>query len=381
MREFIQRLLSTLYAYSYFRHIVYVNRYKENAGKMLVLSHRNGAIDGYVYHSVFRNVRFLLARQLQRNAVLRFLFPGIAVYRPKDKSNSAHENMTAVRTCISTLQNKQYRLGLFPEGTSQLGPKPLPYQMGYAKIAVMAAQENPFKVTPCAIFYDDPTCMGGQVFIVQAKSVSVLDNLSAQEIHQQVLASANQVLMSYETAENQLVAHQAAVMAMLSGQISYVEALYKIGENPMILAQARAYCKNPAVQSCLLYKKCPIFPRNFCISLWVVLITMPIVIPTFLFNIIPVLIGWLGGRFLADADNTVSLWRTLTGYSSGVLFYVILLFISPLMVLIGLPFSLWGFHLYGAFKKHIIPLINSTICPYGVKLYRKVQDEIMSKIM
>ncbi len=345
MKETIQRFLCSFYAYSYFRHILHVNPHRQNAGQLLILSHRNGAIDGYVYRSVFSNIRFLLARQLQRNAVLRFLFPGIAVYRPKDKKNSAQQNVTAVRACVGTIQDKHLRLGLFPEGTSQLGPKPLPFQTGYAKIAALAAQENPLTITPCAIFYDDPSCMGGQVFIVQAKSVEVSCNMGSTEIHQQVMDSINCVLMSYKTPESQQSAHQSAVIAMLSGKISYIDALYRIAENTQILKQVQSYCLCKEIQNCLLYKKTPVFPNHIGISLWVTLITMPIVIPTFLFNIVPVIIGWLGGRFCADADNTVSLWRTLTGYGSGFLFYLLLFFVSPITVLFAFPLILWGFHL------------------------------------
>ena len=72
MLKQIQRLLCLLYVRTYFRHITLINDSKEHVGNLLIMSHRNGAIDGFVYHSVFPNTRFLLARQLQKNAFLRF---------------------------------------------------------------------------------------------------------------------------------------------------------------------------------------------------------------------------------------------------------------------------------------------------------------------
>ena len=74
MLKHIQRILCLVYVRTYFRHVTLINNAKENVGNLLIMSHRNGAIDGFVYHSVFPNTRFLLARQLQKNAFLRF-FP------------------------------------------------------------------------------------------------------------------------------------------------------------------------------------------------------------------------------------------------------------------------------------------------------------------
>ncbi len=381
MREEIQQLLCKLYTYTYFRRIVHINLYQEEAGQMLVLSHRNGVIDGYVYRSVFQNARFLLVRQLQRNAVLRFLLPAIDVSCPEDKNDLAQYNISVAHSCVETVRNNQFRLAVFPQEESHLGPKPLPLQTEYAKMAAMAAQEKSLRITPCAIVYDDPTRMGGQVFVVQGKSVVVTNNMNHDQIHQQVSDSLNQVVISYQSSKTQLVAHQGAILAMLSGRINYAEALYKIGENPDILNHVHAYCQNPILKRCLCYKKCPVFPSDVKTNVKVMLMTMAIVIPTLMLNIVPIITGLYGSSIFADDENTISLWRTIMGYACAVLFYVFLLFVSPTTFLIGLPMSIWGFHLYGAFKKHMTAVLNHVICPKGEVLYKEIQNEIISKIM
>ena len=148
----------TLITQVYFRKISLYG--KENIpahGSVLFVGlHKNGAVDGFVYHRVLSPVTFMLAAQLRRNPVVRLFFDGIEVTR--DKDTGVHSNISALKKCIAFLQAGG-RLFVFPEGTSTLGPTHLPFKEGAAILASRFdfSKGAALTVVPCAVFYDDPT--------------------------------------------------------------------------------------------------------------------------------------------------------------------------------------------------------------------------------
>ena len=378
MLKQIQRLLCLLYVRTYFRHITLINDSKEHVGNLLIMSHRNGAIDGFVYHSVFPNTRFLLARQLQKNAFLRFLFPGIAVFREKDRQDSKTQNSDAVRSCIRVLKMSDTSLGIFPEGSSSLGVKHLPFQKGFSKIVALAlSQGTTVTVTPCSVFYDDPTHLGGQIYIVQGKNISFSEKETAENIYETVTKALENILMTYDSEQTKKLVHQSAVIADLTQKVLYPNALQRLHDKTDLLEKTNKWHQN--IKG-VLYKNTYVYPTHIGLSLWTFLITLPIVLPTLIINALPLLVGWCGGRFGADDTNTISLWRFLTGYPTAVLFYLVFICCTPFWGVVSLMFSIWGFHLYGAFKKHACCLINLLFNPKGLKTYRKLQNEIMFEL-
>ena len=379
MMKWVQRFFVFLYVRTYFRHVTLINRTQENVGNLLILSHRNGAIDGFVYHSVFPNTRFLLAKQLQKNAFLRFLFPGIAVFREKDRQDSKMQNSDAVRSCIRVLKMSDMSLGVFPEGSSALGIKHLPFQKGFSKIVALAlAQGTPVTVTPCSVFYDDPTHLGGHVYLVQGKNVCFSEKTPAEQIYKEVTASLETILMTYSDEETQKKIHQGAIIVGMTQKILYSDALRLLQEKSFLLDKIEKWHQ---AEKGVLYKDTRVYPTTVGLSLWTFLITLPIVFPTLLINVLPLFVGWCGGRFGSDDTNTISLWRFLTGYPTAILFYLIFICCSPLWGIVSLVLSMWGFHLYGAFKKHTCCLVNLLFNPKGLKEYRKLQNEIMSELV
>ena len=105
MKKLIQKVFVWLYITTYFRHIYVPAKCRLTCANMFILSHRNGAIDGFVYYYAFQKGVFLLAKQLQRNHFLKFIFPGISVYRAKDKEDAIASNGAAVRECFNVLKN------------------------------------------------------------------------------------------------------------------------------------------------------------------------------------------------------------------------------------------------------------------------------------
>ncbi|MBR0128801.1 MAG: hypothetical protein IJM09_03195, partial [Neisseriaceae bacterium] len=89
-------LFSTLFisviVMTYFRKIYHnITAEHKNAQQIFALSHRNGAVDGWVYAFVLKNAVFTLAQQLHKIFFLRILFPGITLIRRKDISNKTEQ--------------------------------------------------------------------------------------------------------------------------------------------------------------------------------------------------------------------------------------------------------------------------------------------------
>ncbi len=88
---------------------------------LALLSHRNGALDGWVYGRFIPRFVFMMAKQLHKIWWLRVIFPGIAITRQKDDPlHYKRANLNALKTCVQALQDRQI-LCIFPEGTSSLG--------------------------------------------------------------------------------------------------------------------------------------------------------------------------------------------------------------------------------------------------------------------
>src|SRR5215468_10477714 len=64
--------------------------------------HRNGAVDGFIYKSIFRRAIFLIAAQLRKNVLSRIFFTGIPVVREKD-SGDRGMNSAAMGRCAELL--------------------------------------------------------------------------------------------------------------------------------------------------------------------------------------------------------------------------------------------------------------------------------------
>ena len=380
MKKGFQKFLVWLYVTTYFRHIYVSQKCHTSSANILILSHRNGAVDGFVYYYAFKKGIFLLAKQLQRNPFLRFIFPGISIYRPQDKTNAAACNTAAIRECFNVLKKQKESLYIFPEGTSSLGPKHLPFHNGYAKMALINTSiGNQTTLLPVAIIYDDPTHLGGSVWIIPGDEIVVSKKMKLETIQERSLKNFENVVLSYADEKSQTIAHQTALIAALSKKVDYYEVLKRIEPNNQFASLIRSYNRKVS-PAAFKYKHTVIYPQSLFGSLWTFLITCPIVVPTLMANFIPVLVGYFAGKTRHHDPNTISLWRSLIGYPTALLFYLSLAFISPWIALGSLLFSIWGFHLYGAFKKHLYALLNYIFYKSGYTYFRKVQNEIISKI-
>src|SRR5438270_10483924 len=102
--------------------------------------HRNGAVDGFIYHSLLPRAVFMISTQLRKNFFSRIFFDGIAVTRTKDEGGRTL-NSDALEHCLRLLRTGG-ELFVFPEGTSSLGPRHLPFKSGAVKLLLDYLEEG-----------------------------------------------------------------------------------------------------------------------------------------------------------------------------------------------------------------------------------------------
>ncbi|MBR1374630.1 MAG: 1-acyl-sn-glycerol-3-phosphate acyltransferase [Cardiobacteriaceae bacterium] len=400
IKSLIHKYFASFFAFlvikTYFRKISIYGEVKntENQAEIYLLSHRNGAVDGWVYGYALPNAIFTLAKQLQKNVFIKAVFPGIAIFRKKDSENYKTENIAAFKLMLRVLKNKQNSLAIFPEGTSSLGIKHLAFEDGAAQICRSFIRQNKenIAITPVAIFYDAPTELGGKVYIAMGKKniIEIEENIA--EIHKIISTKMEKILVEYDTEQAQKTAHQAALILSLYGKkYDYLEVIYKLrkqAEKLAIIAEKIAEYENKLPIKLLFYKQVEIFPDNLYISLWTSLITTPLVFFAFICNLLPVILGFFAGK-KADEKHTISLFRILTGYPLAILQYVILFLIlacfygvlySLLFIFIALFFSIWGFNLYGAWKKNLFSVINYLKYRKGQKEFQGLKNELEKEL-
>ncbi len=322
----------------------------------------------------------MLAAQLRCNPIIRLFFDGIEVTRDKDKR--VRSNITALKKCISFLEQGG-RLFVFPEGTSTLGPAHLPFKEG---AAILASRFNfskgrPLTVVPCAVFYDDPTHLGGKAEIVAGKPMVFTQSMQRSEIHAAFTRALEEVGIDYSSFEQQQITQQAAVLLSLSGNQSYHFFLRKIHENEsyyQIVAAALSEISNSSLGK---YKGIAIFPRSIIGSLWTWLITAPFVFYAFMWNLLPVCAGWYCSKKFADDVNVISLWKIIPAFTLWLLLTALEIILMPQITVLSLAVSLLGFIVYGAWKKHTVGLYNWVRHPQGMKKFNRLRAELYEKII
>ncbi len=306
----------------YFRHIRVVGaKVQQKPHQLILCSHRNGAIDGYLALAAFPRAKFLLSAQLLRFWLLRLMFTGIPVVRDKDRerydmARQSHGNpILAARDYL----RQGGILCTFPEGSSEWGPRPLPCQPGTARIVRMLLAEGiPLEVIPMGLFYQAPDRFRSDVDILIGKPVELpaqgSDDRHAWEakIDAALTAALHAVspdcpdMPTFERVERLAVADAA------NGE-SYAVA-FKRRETGVAL---------PPVPAVALPRR-----RN-----WRDALALPFV-AVFAVVLGPILLAaWLAGK-KADGRNTITFFRLLGGVGAT-------LFWLPVLIVIGFFYLRW----------------------------------------
>lgn len=272
------------------------------AARLLVSSHRNGAIDGYLVLRAFPAASGLVSVQLLKHPVLRWLFGGIVVVREKDRARfritrRAFSDPVAAG-CAHLRAGGD--LVVFPEGSSEWGYQPLPYQRGAARMARVLLEEGAhFEVIPLGLHYARPDAFRSRAEVLVGTPLALPSRLPDESgrtfelrLHAAIGAALDAVSVHCPDADT-FARVEAAARAEAADGRSYAQAFIAAQANP------------PAV--------CTACPRARCWP-W-----DGLAVAGFCVLLAPVLLAaWLAGR-RADARNTVTLFRMVAGVLAALL--------------------------------------------------------------
>jgi len=332
MNHLWYRCCHWLCARVYFERITVAHpeRLPDGGPALYVVLHRNGAVDGFVYHQLVPRGIYMISTQLLRSFFTRLFFSGIAVARSKDEEDGGR-NEAALRECVQLLKDGG-ELMVFPEGTSSLGPRHLPFKSGAVRLALDAlAQGVPLRIVPLGIHYERAWAFRSKVEVVVGKPVltEFTDGLSDlgrfRELKRRVTSALESVGADFAYAGEQGQAERLAYVATLGTKRGYFASLKALEAGiPDGLLECWGKLESRlAGHRVLLHQGVPLFPVGSWAAYAVLLVMLvPLVLAGGLLNFPPLLAGWLAARKFADDRNVIALWRILVGLPLGVVWFV-----------------------------------------------------------
>jgi 1-acyl-sn-glycerol-3-phosphate acyltransferase len=300
--------------------VLHPERLPESGPTLYLGLHRNGAVDGFVYSTVLPRASFMISTQLRRSFAGRLFFSGIEVVRGKDEGDRGG-NDAALDLCRKHLSDGG-ELFIFPEGTSSLGPRHLPFKSGAARLLLgIARQGLPVKVVPLGITYESPTSFRSNVEIVVgppiATELSAVDSPRAAlcEMKKRIEKALEDVGVNVESQEYLEKIQKLAYASTLGTSRSYHESLKALERAIPVPVEAewRALESDRKVRP-FTHQGVPLVPIRFAgLYLAAFALLAPVVLAGGLLNFLPLAGGWLAGRKLADARNVITFWRLLAG--------------------------------------------------------------------
>ncbi|MDB6039359.1 MAG: hypothetical protein JWM99_3200 [Verrucomicrobiales bacterium] len=304
------------------------------SGPVLFLGlHRNGAVDGFVYNRVLRAPAFLVSAQLKSSFFGRIFFNGIGIVRSKDKGNRT-ENSAALAQCSALLAVGR-SLFIFPEGTSSLGPRHLPFQAGAAHLILkhLENHNSNLVVLPVGIHYLNPTAFRGEVEVVIGEPIdcsfpSEFSRLrKLQTLKRRIEQRLENVGINLESDGDQQSREAIARLAEKAQPGTFFNALKRLEAGvPEDLAESWKSIESAGGGAGHLMNVHPNAARLARLS---TLILSPIPLAAAILNLPPILLAFWAGRKFPDDRNVISLWKILVGIPSFVI-WVGILFLTGL---------------------------------------------------
>lgn len=266
------------------------------AARLLVASHRNGAIDGYTMLRAFPAASGLISVQLLKHPVLRWLIGGIAVLREKDRQRFGKAR-AAIPDPIEA-GCAHLRAGgdliVFPEGSSEWGHRPLPYQRGAARMARVLLDEGArFEAVPVGLHYMWPDrfrsraeVLVGAALALPQRDAGEADRAFELRLHAVISDALDAVSVNCPDADT-FARVEAAARAEAACGGSYAQAFIASQANP------------PATRAEI--PRARRWPWDGLAVAAFFLLMAPIL-----------LVAWFAGR-QADGRNTVTLYRMIAG--------------------------------------------------------------------
>lgn len=379
MKNFWYRLLSRSLTALYYHRIQVINpQHLPGSGPILFVAlHRNGAVDGYVYKSVIPTVNFLISVQLRRNLLSRVFFGGIEVIRSKDRKVSdthlSSNGNAALQACVDYVKQGK-ALVILPEGSSDLGPRHLPFHKGAARILaqLVTQPEFPLSVIPLAIHYEQAWTWQSDVEVVVGEPINTTlpsDISSINQVnllHERIVHALETIAVQAENADVFVECERIAYAATLGSKRSYFSALKALERGMPDVASMSSKLEAeiahvPGRKNLWYHQGVPLMPMGFAWAyplIWVTL--LPIITLTCVLNAPPLVCSWWAGKRFSDGNNTIALWRLLVGFPC------LLLWIISLLVA-----ALWS-------QKLLLWLVYVAISALGVKFFRRFQKITVS---
>lgn len=327
----------------YFNRVGVLGRQRLPArGPALYLGlHRNGAVDGFVYHGVVPRAEFMLARQLVRSFFGRVFFRGIEVVRDKDRAGAGAEgpgNRAALEACLAHLRAGG-ELFVLPEGTSDLGPRHLEFRRGAARLAqAFLAEDSSLRVIPLGVHYERAWAFRSNVEVVVGEPVATDLPAQASEgertriLHERFTAALEAVGLNVASAEEQRRVEALAYAATLGSGRSYFEALKAFERGvPPSLGQAWQRLERECDRLGLArHQGVPLVPTA---RAWRYVLALPplalVAGAALLLNLPPLLVAFFAAKGLADARNVVALWRIIAGVPALLAWTAVVAVLAP----------------------------------------------------
>lgn len=311
--------------------------------------HRNGAVDGWVLQAALRQpLEFLISTQLTRSFFSRIFFGGIAIAR-SDAEGDRAENAAAFDACLDWLRNAG-SLVVFPEGTSSLGPRHLPFRSGAFHIVHRAlAAGIPLRVIPVGLHYECAPRFGRRVEVVTGPPIDFGNSsgpTGMREIRRRATRALESVGINVESRTGLERRERIARLRHRTGKSSYFRALKNLEAGiPPGLADSLASLRHGRGHRRARLDGIPQPPGN---SVPADLLPLMVLIPLWLAAVLaqlPVIVAAaLAARRMADGSNVVSLWHILAGMPACLLWTSLLLatgvasgvpWMAPLALLLG----------------------------------------------
>ena len=322
---FLSRFICRLY----FHRITVINPEKlPRQGPVLFVGlHRNGAVDGFVYHKVLPQAVFLVSTQLRRSLLGRVFFSGIEVSRAKDGPGA--DNAAALERCLGHLHGGG-QLFVFPEGTSSLGPRHLPFKSGAARLALDGVDAKvPLFIVPLGVFYEEPWAFQSDVEVVVGDPVNTeppegtpLERLRAMKVR--IAEALEELGTNVESEEHQDAMERLAYVSTLGTRRSYWGGLkaFEKAIPAKVLTEWEAF--KPALEEdgLLRHQGVPLFPmRHGWLYVLALAASAPVVLAAIAMNFPVYAAAWWAGRRFPDGRNVISLWKVLVGVPAFLLWF------------------------------------------------------------
>lgn len=282
---------------------------------MVLCLHRNGAVDAFVSRGAIPGMTFMVKAGLRRGPMGRLFFDGVEVTRHSDGAKPG-DNLEALETCVHHLHDGK-RLGIFPEGTSQLGPRHLPFKSGAARIALRFLESGkPLNVVALGIHYECPWAFCSRVEVVIGPPLTLAPGSRPGEVKEHFTRALEEVGVNFPDGEWQDLAQKLAYIATLGTGRRYFDALKSFERR--LPGDAVAAWRNLEEKAhgrrLLRHQGVPLFPLRMP---WAyVVLTALLALPVFagaLLNLPPLAVAWWAGKRFPDDTNVIALWRILTG--------------------------------------------------------------------